>query len=123
MGQEKRTKYEIENIDNPCILTLAVNLKEYLELLKDRYLNKKHKGIKKGSSGLGFENFAQRIKSLVNFDTFEKPLNAQKQVSRLTLVTGEMVKKLSQKSNFLNLKIKNFISQMEFYCYLLVIQI
>ena len=108
MGQEKRTKYEIENIDNPCILTLAVNLKEYLELLKDRYLNKKHKGIKKGSSGLGFENFAQRIKSLVNFDTFEKPLNAQKQVSRLTLVTGEMVKKTVTKIKFSQLKDKKF---------------
>ena len=66
-GARKETRkklryYEIENIDNPCLLTMAVNPKEYLELLKDRVLNKKHKGIKKGSSGLGFENFSQRIK-------------------------------------------------------------
>ena len=53
---------------------MAVNPKEYLELLKDRVLNKKHKGIKKGWSGLGFEKFAQRIKPLVNFNAFEKPL-------------------------------------------------
>ena len=53
---------------------MAVNPKEYLELLKDRVLNKKHKGIKKGLSGLGFEKFAQRIKPLVNFNAFEKPL-------------------------------------------------
>ena len=52
---------------------LAVNPKEYIELFEDKYINKKHKGIKKDSSGLGFENFAQRIESLVNFDTFEKP--------------------------------------------------
>ena len=39
--------YEIENINNPCILTLAVNPKEYLELFLDKKLNKKHKGIKK----------------------------------------------------------------------------
>ena len=38
-------------------------IQEYLELLKDLLLNKKT-GIKKGSTGLGFENFAQRIKSL-----------------------------------------------------------
>ena len=42
--ERKRKKlryYEIENIDNPCVLTLVVNPKEYLELLKDRYLDKK----------------------------------------------------------------------------------
>ena len=101
--KEKRKKlgyYEIENMDNSCLLTMAVNPKEYLELLKDRVLNKKHKGIKKGSSGLGFENFAQRIKPLVNFNTFEKPLPDQKQVSRLTVVAGEMVKKTVTKSKF-----------------------
>ena len=47
--------YENEHMDNPCIVTLAVNPKEYLEIFKDRFLNKKHKGIKKGSSDLGFE--------------------------------------------------------------------
>ena len=97
--------YEIGNIDNPTILTLAVNPKEYLELLKDKYLNKKHKGIKKGSSGLGYENFAERIKWLVDFYTFEKLWCDQKQVSRLTVVAGEIGKKLSQKGNSLNLMI------------------
>ena len=58
---------------NLTLFPISVNPKEYLELLKDIYVNKKHKGIKKGWSGLGFENFAERIKSLVDFDTFEKP--------------------------------------------------
>ena len=61
--EQKRKKlgyYEIEHIDNPCILTLAVNPKDYLELFEDKNLNKKHKKVKKGSSGLGFKNFAQR---------------------------------------------------------------
>ena len=71
---------------------MAVNPKEYLELFKDINLNKKHKGIKKGSSQLGFENFSQIIKSLVNFDTFEKPPCDTKKVSRLTVLAGEMVK-------------------------------
>ena len=52
---------------------MAVNPKEYLELFKDKNINKKHKGIKKGPSGLGFENFAKTIGSLVNFDAIEKP--------------------------------------------------
>ena len=52
---------------------LAVNPKEYLQLFLDKKLNKKHKRIKTGSTGLGFENFSNRITSLVNFDTFKKP--------------------------------------------------
>ena len=85
---------------------LAVNPKEYLVLLKSRYLNEKHKGIKKGSSGLGFENFTQRIKSLVNFQTFEQPPLDQEQVSRITVDHGKMVKKTSIKSKFSQLNDK-----------------
>ena len=33
---------------------------------------------------MDFENFTNRIKSLVNFDTFEKPPAEYKQVSRVT---------------------------------------
>ena len=46
--EDKRKKlgyYKVQNIDNLCLLTMAVNPKEYLELLKDRVLNKKHKGV------------------------------------------------------------------------------
>ena len=64
-------------------------------MFKDLALNKKHKGIKEGSSGMGFENFAGRIKSLVNFETFEKPPTEYKEVSRLSVVQGEMIKKQS----------------------------
>ena len=69
--KKKLGYYDVEYINNPCILTLAVNPKEYLELFESKYLNKKHKGIKKVSSGLGFKNFSKRIGSLVNFHTFE----------------------------------------------------
>ena len=91
--KKKLGYYEIKNIGNPCIITMAVNPKEYLEMLKNLILDKKHKGIKKGSTGLGFENFAERIKSLVNFETFEKPPVGQKEVSRFSVIQGEMVKK------------------------------
>ena len=39
-----------------------------------------------------FENFSEQINSLANFDTFEKPSFEYKQVSRLTVDKGEMVK-------------------------------
>ena len=114
MWGKKRAKkkklgyFEIEHIDNPCILTFAVNPKEYLELFEDKNLNKKHKGIQKGSSGLGFENFSQRIKSLVNFDTFEKATCDTKNVSRLTVLAGEMVKASVIKNKFSQLNNKRF---------------
>ena len=55
-----------------AFLTLAVNPKEYLEILKNLHQNKKQKGIKKGSFGLGFENYSETIKLSDNFETFEK---------------------------------------------------
>ena len=64
---------EVENIDNPCYVTLAVNPKEYFEFFSDNIVNKKHKGIKKGSKGMEYNNYANRIKSLINFKTFKKP--------------------------------------------------
>ena len=62
--EEKRKKiryYEIEHINNPCILTLAVNPKEYCELFKDKNLNKKHKSIKKGPLGLFSKTFHREL--------------------------------------------------------------
>ena len=101
--EQKRKRlgyFEIEHIDNPCILTLAVNQKKYLKLLEDKNLNKKHKGIKKGSTDLGFKNFAQRINLLVSFDTFEKPPADSKQVSILAVVDGEIGKTMVVKNKF-----------------------
>ena len=56
--------FEIEHIDNPNVCTIAVNPKEYLEKFKNKDINKKHKGVKKGTRGMSFENYANRIKRL-----------------------------------------------------------
>ena len=93
--KKKLGYYEIENIDNPCLVTIALNLKEYLEVLNNLKLNKKHKGIKKGSTGMNFENF-------------EKPPTEAKQVSKLTVDKGEMVKKTVKKTKFSQLNDKRF---------------
>ena len=37
----------MENFDNPNILTIAINSKEYFQKYKDFSINKKHKGVKK----------------------------------------------------------------------------
>ena len=56
--------FEIENIDNPNVCTIAVNPKEYFEKFKNKHINKKHKGVKGGTPGMMFENYANRIKRL-----------------------------------------------------------
>ena len=69
---------------------------------------KKHKRIKKGSSGINFENYTKRLVSLMNFDTFEKPPADYKEVSRLTAFQGEMEKKTVTKTKFLQFNDKRF---------------
>ena len=63
--------FSIENIDDPCLLTIACNPKEYFELFQNSEINKKHKGVKNESSGMNFENYADRIVLLTNFDYFK----------------------------------------------------
>ena len=114
--QKKRLGYyEIENIDNPCFVTLAVNPKEYFEIFKNLKSNKKHESIEKGSCRMDFENFANRIKLLVNFDTFIKPLAKYKEVCRFTVFQEEMIKKLSIKQNYLNLTTRGFLYKAELF--------
>ena len=56
--------YQIENIINQNICTIALNPKEYFEKLKDRKIDKKHKGVRKDTLGMCFESYAMRINSL-----------------------------------------------------------
>ena len=82
--------YEVESINDPCLVTLATNPKEYLEYFKSESINKKHKDIKKGAVGMDYENFAERIKPLFHFDTYVKPKADTKSVVRISVKKGEM---------------------------------
>lgn len=55
-----------------------------------------------------FSNYADRIKSLVNFDTFEKPPAEYKEVSRFAVKQGKMVKTTVTKTKFSQLNDKRF---------------
>ena len=55
-----------------------------------------------------FDKYADRIKSLVNFDTFEKPPGEYKEVARFTVKQGEMVKTKVTKTKFSQLNDKRF---------------
>ena len=105
-SRKKKLGYETEHIHNLCCVILAVNPKEYFEIFKNYNSNKKHKGIKKGSHGMEFENYTNRIKSLVNFDAFEKSPTEFKEVSHFTVRQGEIVKTTVQKTKFSQLNDK-----------------
>ena len=60
--------YKIENIDNQNICTIATNPKEYFEKIKNRKINKKHKGVITDTEGMSFEAYANRITSLRQLD-------------------------------------------------------
>ena len=55
-----------------------------------------------------YQNYANRIKSLINFDTFEKPFNEYKEVARFVVKKGDMVKTTVTKTKFSQLNDKRF---------------
>ena len=64
--------YEIENIGNANICTIAVNPKEYLEKLKNRFINKKHKGVRKDTPEIKFESYSEIINVLKEISSEKK---------------------------------------------------
>ena len=100
--------YEVESINDPCIVTLAVNPKEYFELFKSKRTNKKHKGIKKGAPGMNYENYAERIKPLYDFESFSRPKTERKKVVRFTVKKGDMTTTQVEKAKFSKINDKRF---------------
>ena len=102
--------YEVEHVNDPCYITLAVNPKEYLELFKSDTINKKDKEIKKGSAGMDHKNYSERMKLLFDFETYKQLKADVKNVVRISVKKGEMT---TYKKNSLNLMANVFIFQME----------
>ena len=73
--------YEIENIDNQNICTIAINPKEYFEKFKNRKINKNHKSIRIDMEGMSFEAYANRISSLRQLDCKKDEKKLPKKVS------------------------------------------
>ena len=59
--KKKLGYFSIENIDDPCVVTVAVNPKDYFEEFESQSVNKKHKGLREGASRMKFEDYAKRI--------------------------------------------------------------
>lgn len=59
--KEKVGLYEIESINNTCMIVIAVSRKEYFNQFKNQDFNKKHKGVKKNATGMKPYNYTNRI--------------------------------------------------------------
>ena len=111
--QNKKTKkemglYEIESINNENICTIAVNLKEYFETFKNKKINKKHKGVRRDTSGMDFERYASRIKDL-RFDLDQDNIQQDKIVQkRLQVKNTEMTMTSCNKVRFTQLNDKRY---------------
>ena len=68
----------------------------------------KNKGIKKGSNGMEYKNYAERIKSLLNFKTYKKPKADVKDVVRISVKKGEMTTHKIKRKKFSQLNDKRF---------------
>ena len=69
-------------------------------MFEDSFINKNHKRIKNGSAKMAFENYASKILSLNNCDTFIRPPADFNKVSRLTVFDNEMQQKTVVKAKF-----------------------
>lgn len=65
-------------MDNPTVITDAVNSKEYLEKYKDTDVNKKHKDMQKGTTGMDFDAYTRRILLLHDHKTINKKIPEKK---------------------------------------------
>ena len=92
--------FAIENIDNPCFVTAAVSTKEYFEQFESDNVNKKHKWLRKGVSGMEFENYSRRINSVYEIESFGQTINEKLSQFRFSVKKNEMVLEQIEKSKF-----------------------
>ena len=66
-GAERKqvSPYEFHNVEHGIICAICVNPKEYFELFGIYYeTNKKHKGVRKGTKRVDFDNYISCILTL-----------------------------------------------------------
>ena len=59
--------FEVENIDNANVITIALNPKGYYERFVNYSNNKKHKGIKKLTPDMDFDSYCNRLSDLTEY--------------------------------------------------------
>ena len=100
--------FEIEKIDKPNVITIALNPKEYYERFHDHSDNKKHKGLKKSTHGMDFDSYSDRFADLNDFskDFLKKPKKIEQK--RFQIINESMQMKSVSKVQFGQLNDKRF---------------
>ena len=75
--RKKLGYFAIEDIDDLCFVTVAVNPKEYFEQFESDNVSKKHKGLRKGAAGMEFENYSRGINSVNENESFGPTINGK----------------------------------------------
>ena len=83
--------FEVKSINDPCILTIATNLKEYIEHFKSDQKNKRHKGVKKNEQSMNLKSLANRVVSFREIEDGCKIKDKTIEQSRFTVRKNEMV--------------------------------
>ena len=79
--KKKLGHFNLQNINDTCMVTVAVSPKEYFEDIKSENINKKHKYLWKGALGMEFEDYAKCINSIREIETFGQ-LSPEKQKTK-----------------------------------------
>ena len=111
--QDEKTRkklglFEVEHIDDPCQITTAVNPKEYIEKFSSDEINKKHKGLKKGTVGMNIANYGRRINSVREIERFGKVQNQYLSQDRFAVNRNEMNLQEVQKCKFAQINDKPY---------------
>ena len=101
--------FEIESIDKPNIITIALNPKEYYEKFIDHSDNKKHKGVKKATAEMDFDSYSACLSDLTEYyGEFVKPTPKKIEQKRFQVINESMQMKSVRKVQFGQLNDKRF---------------
>ena len=106
--KKKLGYYAVENIDDPCNITIAVNPKEYFEEFESEKTNRKHNGLRKAALRMEFENYTRRINSVKDIETFGQNLPEKQKQNRFEIKQNEMVLEEIEKSKFVQINDKRY---------------
>ena len=101
--------FEIENIDKPNIITIALNPKEYYERFVDYTDDKKHKRLKKSTPDMDYDSYSNRLSDLTEYysEFFQKPIQKVEQ-KRFQVINESMQMESVCKNQFGQLNDKRF---------------
>ena len=100
--------FEVENISRANIITIALNPKEYYEEFDDYSNNKKHKGLKKSTTGMDFDAYCSKLATTSEY--FDKHIKQTKKIKQKTfqVINDSMQMLAVNKIQFGQLNYKRF---------------